>query len=45
VPAVAAVRDPTQWPYVLRSDAPTLQTVLSQEWPHDAILEAYASVL
>lgn len=45
VPAVAAVRDPTQWPYVNRSDAPTLQTVLSREWPHDTILEAYASVL
>lgn len=44
-PAVAAVRDSTQWPYIQQSGAPTLHAVLSTEWPHDAILAAYASVI
>ncbi|MDQ3480518.1 MAG: DUF2199 domain-containing protein [Actinomycetota bacterium] len=41
---VATVRDPTKWPYIQRSDAPSFQNILSTEWPHDAILGAYASV-
>lgn len=43
VPAVAAVRDPKQWPYIQRSEARILQSILSTEWPHDAVLGAYAS--
>ena len=42
--ATAVVRDPTQVPYVERSEREILQRVLLTEWPHEEILAAYEAV-
>ena len=39
VPAEAAVRDPEQTPYIVRSSDELLSQVLTEAWPHDQILE------
>ncbi len=44
-PCTATVRDPSQFPYLAVSTHPDLNAVLSQEWQHVDILEAYAAVL
>jgi hypothetical protein len=43
--ASAAVRDPSEIPYLKASSNVVLQRVLTDEWPHDEILEPYRSVL
>ena len=40
-PASAVVRDPDQVPYLTASKHHLLSSILSQEWPHDAILAAF----
>ena len=44
-PTTAVVRDPSQNPYLSSSPQPDLNAVLSNEWPHNEILDAYNSVL
>ncbi|HVQ88768.1 MAG TPA: hypothetical protein VMT88_11380 [Actinomycetes bacterium] len=40
VPAVAAVQNPDETPYIVGSSDPTLTRVLTDEWPHRDILDA-----
>jgi hypothetical protein len=42
--ATASVRQPAENPYVDSSSDPALQRVLSEQWPHDQILEPYESL-
>lgn len=44
-PCTAIVRDPSELPYLTVSTQTTLNAVLSQEWQHIDILEAYAAAL
>jgi hypothetical protein len=44
-PALARVRDPSQFPYIESSSAPLLSRVLSDKWPHEEILRSVESVL
>jgi hypothetical protein len=43
-PATARVRNPAENPYVDSSPDPTLQRVLSEQWPHNEVLEPYESL-
>ena len=44
-PASAKVRDPSSFPYLRASCEPVLDSILTRTWPHEEILEAYASIL
>ncbi len=44
-PATAKVRDPEQWPYVTDTGHADLAGVLTTEWPHDLVLDAYRSIV
>ena len=44
-PASAEVRDPSSFPYLRASSEPVLDSILTRTWPHEEILEAYASIL
>jgi hypothetical protein len=43
-PATARVRDPEHVPYIDESTHETLRAVIAQEWPHEPVLAAWASV-
>jgi hypothetical protein len=43
-PAIAAVIDPSSFPCLRSSPDAMLDDILTRTWPHDAILDAYASV-
>jgi hypothetical protein len=44
-PATGAVIDPSSFPYLRTSSEPVLDSILTRAWPHEEILEAYASIL
>lgn len=43
-PAKIAVLDPAMNPRVVSSEAPLLHALISEEWGHDEVLGAYASL-